>query len=291
MKQLKFFILTLLVCFVSLTASAQDIVCSGTVVDEQGEPIIGASIFQKGSSKGAVSDLDGAFKLQSVPEGSTITISYIGYQTVETKAAANMRIVLREDNETLNEVVVVGYGVQKKSVVTASIAKVSSDDLSRTAPVRMDNALKGLAAGVTVTSSSGQPGAAAQIRVRGIGTINNSDPLYIVDGMPISGGLDYLNPSDIESIEVLKDAASGAIYGARAANGVILVTTKTGKVGKTRVNYNFSYGWQSPQLRTGTHLRRSLFLRRGHRLAGGTLQRRRSRVKPRGDGQRSFREA
>ena len=225
MKQLKFFILTLLVCFVSLTASAQDIVCSGTVVDEQGEPIIGASIFQKGSSKGAVSDLDGAFKLQSVPEGSTITISYIGYQTVETKAAANMRIVLREDNETLNEVVVVGYGVQKKSVVTASIAKVSSDDLSRTAPVRMDNALKGLAAGVTVTSSSGQPGAAAQIRVRGIGTINNSDPLYIVDGMPISGGLDYLNPSDIESIEVLKDAASGAIYGARAANGVILVTT------------------------------------------------------------------
>ena len=246
MKQLKFFILTLLVCFVSLTASAQDIVCSGTVVDEQGEPIIGASIFQKGSSKGAVSDLDGAFKLQSVPEGSTITISYIGYQTVETKAAANMRIVLREDNETLNEVVVVGYGVQKKSVVTASIAKVSSDDLSRTAPVRMDNALKGLAAGVTVTSSSGQPGAAAQIRVRGIGTINNSDPLYIVDGMPISGGLDYLNPSDIESIEVLKDAASGAIYGARAANGVILVTTKTGKVGKTRVNYNFSYGWQSP---------------------------------------------
>ena len=246
MKQLKFFILTLLVCFVSITASAQDFVCSGTVVDEQGEPIIGASIFQKGSSKGAVSDLDGAFKLQSVPEGSTITISYIGYQTVETKAAANMRIVLREDNETLNEVVVVGYGVQKKSVVTASIAKVSSDDLSRTAPVRMDNALKGLAAGVTVTSSSGQPGAAAQIRVRGIGTINNSDPLYIVDGMPISGGLDYLNPSDIESIEVLKDAASGAIYGARAANGVILVTTKTGKVGKTRVNYNFSYGWQSP---------------------------------------------
>lgn len=109
----------------------------------------------------------------------------------------------------------------------------------------MDNALKGLAAGVTVTSSSGQPGAAAQIRVRGIGTINNSDPLYIVDGMPIEGGLDYLNPSDIQSIEVLKDAASGAVYGARAANGVILVTTKTGKLGKTKVTYDFSYGWQS----------------------------------------------
>ena len=152
---------------------------------------------------------------------------------------------MHEDNELLGEVVVVGYGVQKKSVVTASIAKVSASDLATTAPVRMDNALKGLAAGVTVTSSSGQPGAAAQIRIRGIGTINNSDPLYIVDGMPIEGGLDYVNPSDIESIEVLKDAASGAIYGARAANGVVLVTTKSGKKGKVKVNYNFSYGWQS----------------------------------------------
>ena len=183
--------------------------------------------------------------LENVAEGSPITISYIGCKTVETKAAAGMRVVMREDNEMLGEVVVVGYGVQKKSVVTASIAKVSSDELAATAPVRMDNALKGLAAGVTVTSSSGQPGAAARIRVRGIGTINNSDPLYIVDGMPIEGGLDYVNPSDIESIEVLKDAASGAIYGARAANGVVLVTTKSGKKGKVKVNYNFSYGWQS----------------------------------------------
>lgn len=134
-------------------------------------------------------------------------------------------------------------------MVTASIARVSSEDLANTAPVRMDNALKGLAAGVTVTSSSGQPGAAAQIRVRGVGTIRTengaADPLYIVDGMPIEGGLDYLNPSDIASIEVLKDAASGAVYGARAANGVILVTTKSGKIGKTKVTYDFSYGWQS----------------------------------------------
>ena len=130
-----------------------------------------------------------------------------------------------------------------------SIAKVSADDLASTAPVRMDNALKGLASGVTVTSSSGQPGAAAQIRVRGVGTIRTengaADPLYIVDGMPLEGGLDYLNPNDIASIEVLKDAASGAVYGARAANGVILVTTKTGKIGKTKVTYDFSYGWQS----------------------------------------------
>lgn len=137
-----------------------------------------------------------------------------------------MKIVLQEDSETLDEVVVVGYGVQKKSVVTASIAKVSSEDLENKSPVRMDNALKGLAAGVDVTSASGQPGDSPRVRVRGIGTINNSDPLYIVDGMPIGGGLDFVNPNDIESIEVLKDAASGAIYGARAANGVILVTTK-----------------------------------------------------------------
>ena len=245
MEKCKSFILTLLVSLLSVTAYAQEFVCSGTIVDDAGEPIIGASVFQKGSTKGAVSDFNGEFKLAQVPEGSVITVSYIGYKTVEAKAAAGMRIVMHEDNATLNELVVVGYGVQKKSVVTASIAKVGADELGMTAPVRMDNALKGLAAGVTVTSSSGQPGAAAQIRVRGIGTINNSDPLYIVDGMPIEGGLDFVNPSDIESIEVLKDAASGAIYGARAANGVVLVTTKSGKKGKVKVNYNFSYGWQS----------------------------------------------
>ena len=158
----------------------------------------------------------------------------------------NMRITLQDDAQTLKDVVVIGYGVQKKSVVTASIAKIDADDLAGTAPMRMDNALKGLASGVTVTSSSGQPGAASQIRIRGIGTINDSDPLFIVDGMPIEGGLDYVNPSDIQSIEVLKDAASGAIYGTRAANGVVLVTTKQGVKGKTVVNYNMSYGWQNP---------------------------------------------
>ena len=134
MKKCKSFILTLLVSLVSMTMYAQEFVCSGTVVDDTGEPIIGASIFQKGSTQGAVSDLDGAFKLAQVPEGSTITISYIGYKTVEAKAAAGMRIVMHEDNATLNELVVVGYGVQKKSVVTASIAKVGSDELGMTAP-------------------------------------------------------------------------------------------------------------------------------------------------------------
>jgi TonB-linked SusC/RagA family outer membrane protein len=243
MKQIRTLIL-FTVILISAITNAQNVKYSGKVVDSQNEPVIGASVVQKGTSQGSVTDLDGNF-IVSVAPGSTLVISYIGYVSQELKATDNMVVVLKEENKTLNEVVVIGYGVQKKSVVTAAIAKVSSEDLAGTAPVRMDNALKGLAAGVTVTSSSGQPGAAARVRVRGVGTINNSEPLYIVDGMPIEGGLDYLNPNDIASIEVLKDAASGAVYGARAANGVILVTTKTGKIGKTKVTYDFSYGWQS----------------------------------------------
>lgn len=234
--------------YLSITSLyAQDLAVSGNVKDATGEFVIGASVLVKGTTNGTITDIDGNFTLTGLSAGSVIEVSYIGYvtQSLTVQDATPLQIVLKEDTETLDEVVVVGYGVQKKSVVTASIAKVSSDDLASTAPTRMDNALKGLAAGVTVTSSSGQPGAAAQIRVRGIGTINNSDPLYIVDGMPIEGGLDYLNPNDIASIEVLKDAASGAVYGARAANGVILVTTKTGKIGATKVSYDFSYGWQN----------------------------------------------
>jgi len=233
----------------SLTLFAQNIEVRGVVISgEDNDPLPGVNVVQKGNAiNGTITDLDGNFQL-SVPADAVLTISFIGYKTqdVPVRGSNSLRVVLLDDTETLDEVVVIGYGVQKKSVVTASIARVTADDLAGTAPVRVDNALKGLAAGVTVTSSSGQPGAAAQIRVRGVGTINNSDPLYIVDGMPIDGGLDYLNPNDIASIEVLKDAASGAVYGARAANGVVLVTTKTGKEGKTRVTYDFSYGWQRP---------------------------------------------
>ncbi len=235
----------LLMLMVSMAVSAQNITASGVVKDAMGEPAIGATVVQAGTTGvGVITDVDGRFQLE-VPAGSQLQISYIGYATKTVAAGTNLNITLAEDDNLLNDVVVIGYGVQKKSVVTAAIAKVSSEDLSVTAPVRMDNALKGLAAGVQVTSNSGQPGEASRVRVRGVGTINNSDPLYIVDGMAIEGGLDYLNPNDIESIEVLKDAASGAIYGARAANGVILVTTKKGKLGKAQVNYNGSWGWTS----------------------------------------------
>lgn len=212
---------------------------SGTVKDLQGEPLIGVSVVEKGHQNGATTDIDGNFVIR-VAENATLQFSYVGYKPVELPAVNGMTVTMDEDNNLLSEVVVVGYGVQKKSVVTAAISKVSGSDLESTAPLRMDNALKGLASGVTVTSSSGQPGAAARVRVRGIGTINNSDPLYIVDGMPIEGGLDYLNPNDIASIEVLKDAASGAVYGARAANGVILVTTRQGSDQKPRLSYDFS---------------------------------------------------
>lgn len=239
--------LILFLLFLPIAAFAQSSSIKGTVTDaKSGEALVGVSVVQKNTNNGTVTDLDGHFQL-NVPSNTTLVISYLGYKTKEINASQSpMSILLEESGELLDEVIVVGYGVQKKSVVTASIAKVSAEDLGSTAPVRVDNALKGLAAGVTVTSASGQPGAAAKIRIRGIGTINNSDPLYIVDGMPIEGGLDYLNPSDIASIEVLKDAASGAVYGARAANGVVLVTTKTGKEGRTRVTYDFSYGWQRP---------------------------------------------
>ncbi len=244
MKQIRFLIM-LMAMMLSVAAYSQVGKVSGTVVDVSGEPIIGATVLQKGMSQGGViTDLDGKFTISCQP-GATLVISYIGMDPQEVKASDGMNVVMKESSESLDEVVVVGYGVQKKSVVTASIAKVSADDLANKAPVRMDNALKGLAAGVNVTSSSGQPGEGSRIRIRGTGTINDSDPLYIVDGMPIDGGLDFVNPNDIESIEVLKDAASGAIYGARAANGVILVTTKKGKIGKASISYNFSYGWQS----------------------------------------------
>ena len=244
----KCFSLLLLFLFslVSIGAYAQ-VKVEGSVFDETDNPLIGVSVFTEGRKTGTVTNADGHFTIMVPNANSYLTFSYVGYMTqkVQLKGKKILKIVMKEDAELLDEVVVVGYGVQKKSVVTASIAKVSADDLSASSPVRVDNALKGLASGVTVTSASGQPGAAAQIRVRGVGTINNSDPLYIVDGMPIEGGLDYLNPNDIQSIEVLKDAASGAVYGARAANGVILVTTKSGKEGRTKVTYDFSYGWQS----------------------------------------------
>jgi TonB-linked SusC/RagA family outer membrane protein len=220
---------------------------TGQVLDENGEPVIGANVIERGTTNGTVTDFDGNFTLE-VQESAILQISYIGYLEQTTPVAGNQvfRITLKEDSQNLEEVVVVGYGIQKKSVVTAAISKVTSKELQAATPTRIEDVLKGKVSGVQITQNSGQPGAASVVRVRGIGTINNSDPLYIVDGMPVSSGIDYLNPRDIESVEVLKDAASAAIYGARAANGVILVSTKSGSAGKTNISYQFSYGIQNP---------------------------------------------
>ncbi len=231
-----------------LIATAQNVSFKGFVKDAGNQPIVGAFLVEQGTNNGTMSDVDGSFALR-VRKGATVEVSCLGYEstTVQVNNDSVLDIVLKDDSQMLEETVVIGYGVQKKSVVTASIAKVDAEAIGVTAPTRVDNALKGLTAGVLVTSSSGQPGASSRIRIRGIGTINDSNPLYIVDGMPMGiDGIDYLNPQDIESIEVLKDAAAGAVYGARAANGVILVTTKKGTKGQAKVNYDFSYGVSSP---------------------------------------------
>lgn len=237
-------LMMLFVLMMVMSSWAQGI--SGIVIDDHGDTVIGASIVEKDNPKnGTISDIDGQFTL-NVKEGTTVVISYIGYLTQEVKAVSNLKVTLYQDAQTLQDVVVVGYGVQKKSVVTAAISKVSGDDLNLTKPSRIEDALKGKVSGVQITQSSGQPNSDSKVRIRGIGSVNSSEPLYIVDGMPVSGGINYLNPNDIESVEILKDAASAAIYGSRAANGVVLVTTKSGKAGKTNVSYGFSYGWQNP---------------------------------------------
>lgn len=219
----------------------------GRVTDQDGEPVIGANISIPGTTVGTVTDYDGYYSL-AVPRGSSLRFSYIGYldrqYTITNQTELNVQLL--EDSEVLDELVVVGYGVQRKSVVTAAISRVTAEELNVTRPSRVEDALKGKVSGVQITQSSGQPGSDSKVRIRGVGTVNNSEPLYIVDGMIVGGGINYLNPVDIESVEILKDAASAAIYGARAANGVILVTTKNGSKGKATINYDVSYGWQNP---------------------------------------------
>lgn len=242
---MKCILLFLTALMLSMSGYAQQLSVKGKVLtDGDNQPIPGTSVMVKGTTSGTITDIDGNFTLTCEP-GVTLEFSFVGMESQSLPAQAEMTVRMKDESSDLNEVVVVGYGVQKKSVVTASIAKVGSDELAQTAPTRVDNALKGLAAGVQVTTTNGQPGSESKVRVRGMGTINNSDPLYIVDGMAVGGGIDNINPADIASIEVLKDAASAAVYGARAANGVVLITTKKGTVGKMQVNYDFSYGWQS----------------------------------------------
>lgn len=243
---------------------------TGVITDDKGEPIVGANVIEKGSTNGTVTNVDGNFTID-VSEGSILLISYVGYDTYEIKVTAktSYNIVLKEDSEALDEVVVVGYGTMKKKELTGSVSSLKAGDIVKVASNSFTNAIQGKIPGVQITQSSGAPGAGGSVRIRGIGTTSGNDPLYVVDGMPIGGGnmsisgsgdnisgLSIINPNDIESIEVLKDAAAAAIYGARAANGVILITTKRGHEGLAKVNYNGYVGmqqlWKKPEFLNAT---------------------------------------
>lgn len=216
----------------------------GVINDEQGETIIGASVIIKGEDTGTTSDMDGRFTLEA-PEGAILVISYIGYHTQEVKVRKRslLRVVLKEDNQLLDEVVVVGYGTVKKSDLTGAVSGVSNRQYKNQPVQRVENILQGRTPGVEVTATSGMPGASMKVRVRGTTSINkSSDPLYVIDGIISSSGLDGINPSDIQSMEILKDASFTAIYGSRGSNGVILITTKQGSEGKAQVTFDASVG-------------------------------------------------
>ncbi len=223
----------------------------GKVGDGTGEPLPGANVFIKGTTIGTITDFDGNFTLQGVPAGDhTIGVSFMGFETIEEfmkvvdGATVTKNYTLKEDSEQIDEVVVIGYGVQKKKLTTGANVQVSGDDIDRMKSTNALQALQGQTAGVNITSTSGQPGEALKVRVRGAGTLNGGDPLYIVDGVQC-GDISYLNNSDIESIDILKDAASAAIYGSQASNGVVLITTKSGKAGHSQVYFDGYYGVQN----------------------------------------------
>lgn len=242
------FFCIMLLCFTCMAASAQSShKVSGTVVAAtNGEPLIGVNVLQKGTTNGIVTDLNGQFEL-TVPIPCELSVSYVGYkeQTIKVNSATQkLNISLQEDNELLEEVVVVGYGVQKKKLVTGATVQVKGGDIQKLNTVNVLGALQSQTPGVNITQSSGMPGEGFKVNIRGLGTTGSADPLYIIDGVT-GGDINNLNPGDIESIDVLKDAASAAIYGSRAANGVILVTTKQGRSGKAEISYDGYFGIQN----------------------------------------------
>ena len=250
-NNLRYFLGTVLFMGLTLISSfdvlGQTQTLSGTIIDgDTGDPIIGANVFIKNTTNGTITDFNGFYEIFNVNANDTLLVSYVGYKDFEEAISGRsvMDLSIYVNANQLDEVVVVGYGRQKKKVVTGAIASLDNDDITETPTLRVEQALQGRTAGVQVTNQSGQPGDEPTVRVRGIGTTGNAKPLYIVDGLAV-GGIDYLNPGDIESIDVLKDAASAAIYGARAANGVILITTKMGSKGKLNISYDAYYGVQN----------------------------------------------
>ncbi|MBR1434895.1 MAG: TonB-dependent receptor plug domain-containing protein, partial [Bacteroidales bacterium] len=243
MKAIQFFrtsvVSCLLLVMMGIAAYSQNIRANGKVTDAAGEPMIGVGVVQKGTTNGVITDVDGSFSI-SVPQGTVLVFSSVSYKTVEMAASTSMNIVMEEDRELLDEVVVVGYGVQKKSQVTGAISSVRAEDMENRTITNVEDALQGKTAGVQLISASASPGASPTVRVRGYSSNTTSDPLYVVDGVRMRS-IAGIDPNDIESMEVLKDAASAAIYGAEAGNGVVLITTKKGKSGDGRISYSFQY--------------------------------------------------
>ena len=226
------------------TAFAQQVEVTGVVTSKaDGYGVIGAAVMEKGTSNGTTTDIDGNFTLR-VSEGAILVFSSIGYVTVELPAQANMEVVMEEDSQLLEEVVVTGYTVQRKADLTGAISTVTPSDLSKQNENNPVKAMQGRVPGMNI-SADGSPSGSATVRIRGVGTLNNNDPLYIIDGVPTKAGMHELNGNDIESIQVLKDAASASIYGSRAANGVIIITTKKGKDGKVRIDFDGSVALQT----------------------------------------------
>ena len=242
MKELKRFLLSSLLIFACTIMYAQSEI-SGTVIDETGEGVIGATVMEKGTSNGTVTDFDGNFKLK-VEAGKTLVFSYIGYLTQELPAKKGMQVAMKSDALMIEEVVVTGYTTQRKADLTGAISTVSVDELAKQNENNPVKALQGRVPGMNI-SADGSPSGSAQVRIRGVGTLNNNDPLYIIDGVPTKAGMHELNGNDIESIQVLKDASSASIYGSRAANGVIIITTKRGKEGKVKVDFDASIAVQT----------------------------------------------
>ena len=242
MKHLKRLLLSAMLIFAGIAMYAQTEI-KGTVVDEFGEPVMMATVLQKGTGNGTTTDLDGNFSL-TVDEGAILVFSFVGYTTKEVPASKNMHVVLSEDSQLMEEVVVTGYTTQRKADLTGAVSVVSVDEIAKQNENNPIKALQGRVPGMNV-SADGNPSGAATVRIRGIGTLNNNDPLYIIDGVPTKAGMHELNGNDIESIQVLKDAASASIYGSRAANGVIIITTKRGKEGKVKINFDGSVAVQT----------------------------------------------
>ena len=242
MKQMKRFISSLLTLMLCTIMYAQEAI-TGNVVDQTGEPVIGATVMEKGTSNGTVTDFDGNFTLK-VAAGNTLVFSYVGLLNVEMPAANGMSVTMQDDALSLNEVVVTGYTTQRKADLTGAVSVVSVTELSKQNENNPIKAMQGRVPGMNI-SADGSPSGAATVRIRGVGTLNNNDPLYIIDGVPTKAGMHELNGNDIESIQVLKDAASASIYGSRAANGVIIITTKKGKDGNVKIDFDASLSLQT----------------------------------------------